>query len=243
MKAVIGIDAGHGGNSSGTYTANTVNDGLFEKDFTLEQALMIEQKLIANGFGVVMSRKEDVNPGTVTQRAELMAKGGADFALSIHFNGFEKNSANGCEVYVPYKEKTAGIEAGFLREFKKYFAERKPFAKSNSYYNRGEIFDKKLNTETKRFDAVADTSDYFGFIRNCWQKGISADLLEICFLTNEKDFAVYQQNKEKIADGIAKSIVEGFGEKYVSSSVGDISVIPKIQRNVRGGNKKIDVIN
>ena len=50
MKAVIGIDAGHGGKSFGTYTFNTVNDGLFEKDFALEQALMIEQKLLKNGL-------------------------------------------------------------------------------------------------------------------------------------------------------------------------------------------------
>ena len=69
MKALIGIDPGHGGDSSGTYTCNTVNDGLFEKDFALEQALMIEEKLIANGFRVVMTRKTDMNPGTVLKRA------------------------------------------------------------------------------------------------------------------------------------------------------------------------------
>ena len=53
MKATVGIDPGHGGNSSGTYTINTVKDGLFERDFTLEQALLIEKHLLRNGFKTV----------------------------------------------------------------------------------------------------------------------------------------------------------------------------------------------
>ena len=216
MKAIIGIDAGHGGSSSGTYTINSVRDGLFEKDFALEMALMIEEKLLFNGFGVVMTRREDKNPGTVTERAEKMIEKNVDFALSVHFNGFEDKSANGAEVFVPYKEKIAAAESGFYPELEKHFKIRAPFARSSNYYNRNEVFDKMLNLKTKKFDAYSDKKDYFGFIRRCWEGGISADLLEICFLTNPKDFENYQKNKEKIADGIAKSIVEGFGEKYIA---------------------------
>ena len=43
MKAVIGIDAGHGGSSTGTYSCTTKSDGLYEKDYTLELALLTEQ--------------------------------------------------------------------------------------------------------------------------------------------------------------------------------------------------------
>ena len=243
MKALIGIDPGHGGDSSGTYTCNTVNDGLFEKDFALEQALMIEEKLIDNGFRVVMTRKTDMNPGTVLKRAEKMAEKGVDFALSIHFNGFEKESAKGCEIFVPYGEKIAGVESGIYDRMKEYFSERKPFARSNDFYNRGEIFDKKLDTGKRIFGAAADKKDYFGFIRNCWNAGISADLLEICFLTNAEDFEKYQQNKEKIADDIARSIVEGFGEEYIPTHVGELSAVPKIQRRFRNNKNKIDVLN
>lgn len=216
MKAIIGIDAGHGGSSSGTYTVNSTKDGLFEKDFALELALMIEEKLLFNDFGVVMTRREDKNPGTVTKRAKKMIEENVDFAISVHFNGFDDESANGSEIFVPYKEKIAAAESGFYPELERFFGIRAPFAKSSSYYNRNETFDKKLNLKTKKFDASADKKDYFGFIRRCWEGGISADLLEICFLTNPKDFENYQSNKEKIADGIAKSIVEGFGEKYIS---------------------------
>ena len=247
MKAVIGIDAGHGGNSSGTYSVNTVRDGLFEKDFALEQALMIEKHLIRNGFEVIMTRRTDKNPGNVSERAKICAKGGADFALSVHFNGFGTESANGTEVFVPHAEKIAKIESGFYETLGKYFKRRLPFARSNSYYNRNKTFDKKLNTETKRFDAVSSEKDYFGFVRTCWESGVSADLLEICFLTSPSDFKNYIENREKIAEEIAKSIVEAFGEEFVfaeseKETASEIAK-PKIAGKVRNSGSKRDVIN
>ena len=237
MKAIIGIDAGHGGSSSGTYSVNTVYDGLFEKDFALEQALLVEKHLLRNGFGVIMTRRSDKNPGNVNDRAKICVNGNCDFALSIHFNGFGTESANGTEVFVPYQEKIAGIEAGFYEVLGKYFKRRAPFARSNNYYNRNEIFDKKLNAGKRRFDAFSGEKDYFGFVRNCWENGISADLLEICFLTNQKDFKTYIENREEIAAGIAKSIVEGFGEEFVFEEEKEkIAAKPRIRR-------KFDILN
>ncbi|MBQ7875622.1 MAG: N-acetylmuramoyl-L-alanine amidase [Oscillospiraceae bacterium] len=240
MKAIIGLDAGHGGSSSGTYSCNTTKDGLFEKDFALELVLDIEEKLLANGFGAVLTRRTDVNPGTVVERARKMIEGGADFALSVHFNGFGTQSANGTEVFVPYKETAAGIEARLQGVLTKYFRQRKPFARSNNYYNRNETFDKKLNLDTRKFDAVADKSDYFGFIRTCWQSHVSADLLEICFLTNPADFKAYTENRGAIADGIARSIVEAFGEEYVSVCSSEHTAKPRIQKK---GNSKSPFLN
>ena len=237
MKAIIGIDAGHGGSSSGTYSVNTVYDGLFEKDFALEQALLVEKHLLRNGFGVIMTRRSDKNPGNVNDRAKICVNGNCDFALSIHFNGFGTESANGTEVFVPYQEKIAEVETGFYNVLGKYFKRRAPFARSNNYYNRNEIFDKKLNSEKRRFDAFSGEKDYFGFVRNCWENGISADLLEICFLTNQNDFKTYIENREKIAEGIAKSIVEGFGEEFVFEEEKEkIAAKPRIRR-------KFDVLN
>ena len=81
MKAVIGIDAGHGGSSSGTYSVNTVFDGIFEKDYALEQALLVEKHLVRNGFKVVMTRRSDINPGTVNERAKFCIERNCDFSL------------------------------------------------------------------------------------------------------------------------------------------------------------------
>ena len=248
MKAIIGIDAGHGGSSSGTYSINTVNDGLFEKDFALEQTLLIEKHLLRNGFGVVMTRRTDKNPGNVNERAKICVRGNCDFALSVHFNGFGTESANGTEVFVPYEEKLAGIEAGFYKNLGKDFRIREPFARSSSYYDKSKIFDKKLNVKTRRFEAASAEKDYFGFVRTCWENGISADLLEICFLTNKSDFENYLKNREKIAENIAKDIVEAFGEEFVFEKNEEISeekpiAKPKIARKVRNSGSKRDVLN
>lgn len=216
MKATIGLDAGHGGSSTGTYSVNTVKDGLFEKDYALELVLLINERLLFNGFKTVLTRTTDVNPGTVVKRAQKFLAAKCNYALSLHFNGFGTESANGTEVFVPYAEKGAGIEAGFYETLGKFFKIRKPFARSNSYYDRNNIFDKKLNINIRKFEDWDDGKDYFGFIRTAWEGGLSADLLEICFLTNPEDFENYIANKEAIADGIARSIVEGYGEKYVS---------------------------
>ena len=241
MKAKIGIDAGHGGSSSGTYSINTAKDGLFEKDFALEQALLIEKHLLQNGFEVVMTRRTDENPGNVSKRAEIVAKGGADFALSIHFNGFGTESANGTEVFVPHAEEIAKIESGFYETLGKYFKRRPPFARSNSFYDRNKIFDKKLNAKAGIFGAVSSEKDYFGFVRSCWEKGISADLLEICFLTSPSDYKNYMENRAEIAKEIARSIVEAFGEEFVFEETKAETAKPKIRRTF--GKNRMEMIN
>ena len=217
MAIKIGLDPGHGGSSSGTYSINTTKDKLYEKDHALELSLLIRDHLLRNGFAVFMTRTTDINPGSVDKRAKMCVEAGCKYAVSVHFNGFDKESANGTEVFVPYAEKGAGIEAGFYEVLGKYFKRRAPFARSNNYYNRNETFDKKLNVSTRKFEAVSSNSDYFGFIRTAWANGLSADLLEVCFLTNRNDFDTYIKNKEAIAEGIAKSIVEGYGKEYVPS--------------------------
>ena len=243
MKAVIGIDAGHGGSSSGTYSINTVKDGLFEKDFALEQALLVEKYLIQNGFGVVMTRRTDENPGDVSKRAKMLSDSGVDFALSIHFNGFGTESANGTEVFVPHAEKIAKIESGFSETLGKYFKRRPPFARSNSYYDRNKIFDKKLNSKTGIFEAVSSEKDYFGFVRTGWEKGVSADLLEICFLTSPSDFKNYIENRKEIAKEIAKSIVEAFGEEFVFEETKPEFAKPKITKVLNFGKNRLETIN
>ena len=240
----IGLDAGHGGSSSGTYSVNTSNDGLFEKDYALDLCLKIHSRLVEHGFKTVLTRKTDINPGNTSERAQICIDAKCDYALSIHFNGFKNESANGAEVFVPYGEKYGNIEAGYWKYLSEFFKLRAPFARSNSYYDRNDVFDKKLNLSTKRFDAYDNQKDYFGFIRTCWEKGVSADLLEICFLTNPKDFKTYTEKTNEIANAIARSIVEGFGKKWEPKEHQgknvDKVIKPKIF--VKGFNR-IDMVN
>ena len=238
MAIKIGLDAGHSEESRGTYSVESINDNLFEDYYTLDLCLMISENLIENGFEVFLTRKDEKAVGNVSKRAKACVDAGCDFAVSIHFNGFGRESANGTEVFVPYAEKAANIEVGFYNCLTKFFKERKPFARSSGTKNHAVILDKKLNLKTKKFDAVSNNSDYFGFIRTSWENGLSADLLEICFLTNKKDFNTYIENKEVIADGLARAIVEGFGKTYKTAEK------PVKKKNIGSGRinkKRVDV--
>lgn len=214
MSIIIGLDAGHGGNSTGTYSINSAKDGLFEKDYALDLTKKVSERLNEHGIETVLTRSTDKNPGNVSERARMLINAKCNFALSIHFNGFGSESANGCEVFVPYGEKGAGIEAGFQKYLGEFFKLRAPFARSSNYYDRNDIFDKKLNVLTRKFGAYGIQKDYFGFVRTCWEGGVSADLLEVCFLTNTKDFETYTSKTDEIADAIARSICEGYKIKW-----------------------------
>ena len=214
MGIIIGLDAGHGGSATGTYSINTVKDALWEKDYALDLCKKVSERLVEHGIETVLTRTSDKNPGNVSERAQMLINAKCNFCLSIHFNGFEKESANGCEVFVPYGEKGAGIEAGFQKYLGEFFKLRAPFARSSNYYDRNDIFDKKLNVLTRKFGAYGIQKDYFGFIRTCWEAGVSADLLEVCFLTNKKDFETYTSKTDEIADAIARSICEGYKIKW-----------------------------
>lgn len=224
----IGLDAGHSADSKGTYSIDTVIDGLYEKDYTLELVEMIDEYLKINDFETYLTRKSDKNPGNVSERAKKCAEAGCTFALSVHFNGFDDETANGTECYVPYEEKAANIEVGFREVLTKYFKERKPFARACGPHSKNEILDKKMNSATNKFEATSTKADYFGFIRTAWGLGLSADLIEICFLTNRKDFTLYKGNKREIAKGLAKAIVEGYGRTFKEEKKEPVVVLPPV---------------
>ena len=211
----IGLDAGHGGDSTGTYSVNTAVDGIYEKTYALELCRLVRDRLLANGFAVFMTRDSDVKPGNVSERARQCIDAGCSYAVSIHFNGASNAAARGTEVFVPYAEVAAGIEAGYQRYLGAYFPLRAPFARASDINNKDDVFDKKLNPVTRKFDAVSATKkNYFGFVRTGWAGGMSADLLEVCFLTNAADLGTYLAGKEKIASAIARSITEGYKKTY-----------------------------
>ena len=85
------VDAGHGGEWSGTYGAI---EGLYEKTLTLKYALELQKQLTALGATVVMSRTTDVKVEMHDVTA-LTRRSKADLFISIHMDGVSSPSANG----------------------------------------------------------------------------------------------------------------------------------------------------
>jgi N-acetylmuramoyl-L-alanine amidase len=90
----IVVDAGHGGSDPGAIGAR----GLREKDVTLAVALDLEQRLLARGFQVVMTRRRD-STLSLESRTALAEGSGGDVYLSIHVNAAARSSAHGIETY------------------------------------------------------------------------------------------------------------------------------------------------
>ncbi len=88
----ITIDAGHGGEESGTY--NAVNSNYYEKYYTLLYAKELANQLLKLGATVYMTRLEDKTM-SLAKRYNYITATGADLAISIHFNGSANGSTNG----------------------------------------------------------------------------------------------------------------------------------------------------
>ncbi len=107
----VAIDAGHGGESTGTRTP----EGLMEKDLTLDIAQRLRRLLQKQSFEVVMTRDADGDV-SLEQRGAAANRQGADIFVSIHVNWIENQSSRGVETYYlgptddPYLTRLAAAE-------------------------------------------------------------------------------------------------------------------------------------
>lgn len=103
-RPVVALDPGHGGYESGAVHrgANGRID-LLEKDVNLQLALLVEQQLLDQGYGVVLTRREDSpvnvprsdrngdgiidNDDDLQARVDIANDAGAALLFSIHNNG------------------------------------------------------------------------------------------------------------------------------------------------------------
>ncbi len=94
---VIVIDAGHGGQDTGTQNKTFKLD---EKKFTLDVSMRLRTLLIQQGYKVVMTRTDD-RFVELPRRAEIANQAGADLFISIHFNAVAGSpTVRGSETYV-----------------------------------------------------------------------------------------------------------------------------------------------
>lgn len=109
-----------------------------------------------------------------------------DYVLEVHFNAFQAQSADwqtkGVECYVPTAETGTTVENLICEK-----------VADVGLKNRG----------VKRYN--------WSVIYNVKTRGVSAALLEVCFIDDPDDMRVYLQNFDDIVSAIAAGIVEGFG--------------------------------
>jgi len=118
-KAVIIIDAGHGGFDGGA----VAGDGTVEKDINLNISLCLSELLAFNGYDVVLTRNSDTGTeddaskpiqtrkvSDLKNRLALMNKYDDAIFVSIHLNKFNSAAAKGAQVfYAPKNSDSARL--------------------------------------------------------------------------------------------------------------------------------------
>lgn len=208
-KKHIMIDPGHGGKDAGA-----CGNGHKEKDITLEVSLAVAKRLRDCGFQVSLTRQSDEYVGDAGERGRLIGKSGADYGLSIHINSSTSSSASGAEVLCPMKEKYAYTEWALKEELSKLGKFRKVTSRD---YNSGSFYDRSMSN--RMFTTSYNKTDYYGVIREAWKYGVSADIVELFFISNASDVANYKKQKTAYVEALVKAMCSAFSVAYVAPSV------------------------
>ena len=137
----IVVDAGHGGRDGGSVGVN----GTIEKDINLEYALLLEKKLVAAGYTVVLTRKtgdglysnfaKNKKISDMTARMEIIKKANPNLVISIHMNSFSDSSVKGANTYYKVDDEASKQCADIIQGcLKSYCGARNQLAKTGDYF-------------------------------------------------------------------------------------------------------------
>lgn len=201
MKKIY-IDAGHGGKDSGA-----VNGKRHEADDNLRLALAVKNKLMAYGVSVVMAREGNVYVD-LNARCKEANDTNCDYYLSLHRNSGSP-SAHGTEIWV-HSQATNNV-----KNYGKMLNDA--VVKSTGMLNRGV----KMGTPAAK--------DYKDFGVNRMTK-MPSSLIEVGFVTNATDNALFDNNMDKLADALAKVLCEIVGVN--SGAPADKPITPPVDKPV-----------
>ncbi|MBQ9795979.1 MAG: N-acetylmuramoyl-L-alanine amidase [Clostridia bacterium] len=137
----IVVDAGHGGRDGGSVGVN----GTIEKEINLEYALALKEKLVNNGYRVILTRKNDDGLYRITdknkkmsdmkERFRIIKKANPNLVISIHMNSFQDMSARGATTYYRKGDDSGERCAELIQKsFYEYCGAKQQKGKVGDYY-------------------------------------------------------------------------------------------------------------
>lgn len=174
--------AGHGAGDPGA-----VGNGFQEATETRKVVAALAQALWGcchvDTYPTSRNAYADYKTGQLTQTAQFARY---DYVLEIHFNAVQASTADGktkgTEIYVTTAEPSTAVEQAMVAVIA-----------AVGLTNRG----------VKR--------NNWAVINQARKAGTSSALLEICFIDDADDMAIYAANQSAIVEAIAMSIIDGFG--------------------------------
>lgn len=189
MSKKIYIDPGHGGKDPGA-----INGKRHEADDNLRLALAVKRAVEKQGVAVVIARTTDKYVDLNARCKQANAEK-CDYYISLHRNS-GTSSAHGMETWV-HSEATERTQ-----KYGKMLNDA--VIAATGYYNRG----------VKKGTPSGKSYKDFGVNR---LTNMPSALLEVGFVTNKNDNALFDKNLSKIAESLAKALCEIVGVKYKDS--------------------------
>ncbi len=198
---VIVIDPGHGGRNVG---AQSVVDGRFEKELTLDLGLRLGRLLGNRGWTVAMTRTNDMEL-SVAERVAIADSLGAKLFLSLHFNSEESHRQSGIETYcMP----PVGMHSHLVRDLSD-----KPHAAfpNNSFDDENLRFSicihRAIVNASGRLDRGLRRARYPGVLR---LQNRPAVLVEAGYLSNREEALLIGQQtyRQRLAEAMASALDE-----------------------------------
>ncbi len=173
-----------------------------------------ELKALFGGYNVIV----DVYPTNRNAYADIGAGccqvnfANYDYVFEIHFNSAANPESTGVEIWVTPAEQGITVEQAIVNK-----------VSALGYSNRG----------VKRED--------FRVIRTAKNKGTSAALIEICFISNQGDMNRYNSNFTEVCNAMVEGIAEGFA---IMGDLGDYmsnGALPVTNGNGSGGSLNVSI--
>lgn len=178
---IVCLDPGHGGSDVGTPVNNNTR---FEKDDSLSISMIVKKYLEQQGVTVVMTRTDDSDV-SLGERCSIANEAEADFFVSLHRNSYN-GDIGGVEVWVNNSEpeEDTTLATNILKDLESVgIAE-----------NRGVQYG-YIGNEGANYYINADT-----VMPSC--------LVELGFITSEKDNKLFDEKKNEYAKAVADGIIE-----------------------------------
>jgi N-acetylmuramoyl-L-alanine amidase len=194
--ALVVIDAGHGGQDSGT-----VKSGLVEKDLALDVARRLERLLRERGFVTLLTRADD-SYVSLQERATIANNQPESVFVSIHFDDAGRAAATGIETYYAAHRATLPERVASWLPFLQRISAEPPDVESQ---NLAGFIQESVVAQTQATNRGTRQQQFF-VVANVRHPAV---LVEGGFLTN-KDEALkltVADYREQLAAGIADGIV------------------------------------
>ena len=198
MAKKVVIDAGHGGNDSGT-----VNNGIVEKDYTLKISNYIKKRLDDLGIENKMTRTSDefLDQSSRPKRAQdFFGKGSDVIVLSNHLNA---GGGDGAEIIYALRNKDT-LAKKIAQEFE------------NAGQNVRKYYQKRLPSNASK--------DYYYLLRNTPNN--ETLIVEYGFTDSSgDDVSQIKNNWEKLAEAVVKAIASYVGIPYSSNTSNNYYIV------------------